>query len=136
MSNFDYLKDIEALSDLYKFCKVAEDTQKTDYNNSALNCRRGLEWIVKAIYKLKGIELCKQDSLYMLMSGQPFTDFIGNDNIMKSAHYVRKIGNKSAHTGNVKGGESFFALLNLYDVVGFILLRLGVYRSLYLLTGS
>lgn len=130
MSNFDYLKDIEALSDLYKFCKVAEDTQKTDYNNSALNCRRGLEWIVKAIYKLKGIELSKQDSLYMLMSGQPFTDFIGNDNIMKSAHYVRKIGNKSAHTGNVKGGESFFALLNLYDVVGFILLKLGVISEL------
>lgn len=130
MSNFDYLKDIEALSDLYRFCKVAEDTQKTDYNNSAINCRRGLEWIVKAIYKLKGIELKKQDSLYELMTGQPFVDFIENDNIMKSAHYIRKVGNKSAHIGNVKGGESFFCLLNLYDVVGFILLKLGVLSEL------
>lgn len=130
MSNFDYLKDIEALSDLYRFCKVAEDTQKTDHNNSAINCRRGLEWIVKAIYKLKGIELKKTDSLYELMTGQPFTDFIENNRIMMSAHYIRKVGNKSAHTGNVKGGESFFALLNLYDVVGFILLKLGVLKEL------
>lgn len=130
MSNFDYLKDIEALSDLYRFCKVAEDTQKTDPNNSAINCRRGLEWIVKAIYKLKGIELKKTDNLYELMTGQPFTDFIGNDRIMMSAHYIRKVGNKSAHAGNVKGGESFFCLLNLYDVVGFILLKLGVLSEL------
>lgn len=130
MSNFDYLKDIEALSDLYRFCKVAEDTQKTDHNNSAINCRRGLEWIVKAIYKLKGIELKKTDNLYELMTGQPFTDFIENDRIMMSAHYVRKVGNKSAHSGNVKGGESFFSLLNLYDVIGFILLKLGVLKEL------
>lgn len=130
MSNFDYLKDIEALSDLYKFCKVAEDTQKTDYNNSAINCRRGLEWMVKAIYKLKGIEVKKQESLYELMTAEPFTDFIGDDSIMKSAHYIRKIGNKSAHSGDVKGGESFFALLNLYDVIGFILLKLGVLSEL------
>lgn len=130
MSNFDYLKDIEALSDLYKFCKVAEDTQKTDFNNSAINCRRGLEWMVKAIYKLKGIELKKQDSLYELITAEPFTDFIGDDRIMKSAHYIRKIGNKSAHSGDVKGGESFFALLNLYDVIGFILLKLGVLAEL------
>lgn len=130
MSNFDYLKDIEALSDLYKFCKVAEDTQKTDFNNSAINCRRGLEWMVKAIYKLKGIELKKQDRLYELMTAEPFTDFIGDDRIMKSAHYIRKIGNKSAHSGDVKGGESFFALLNLYDVIGFILLKLGVLAEL------
>lgn len=130
MSNFDYLKDIEALSDLYRFCKVAEDTQKTDHNNSAINCRRGLEWIVKAIYKLKGIELKKTDTLYELMTGQPFTDFIENDRIMMAAHYIRKVGNKSAHTGNVKGGESFFSLLNLYDVVGFILLKLGVLKEL------
>lgn len=130
MSNFEYLKDIEALSDLYKFCKVAENTQKTDHNNSAINSRRGLEWIVKAIYKLKSIELKKQDSLYELMTGQPFTDFIDSDKIMKSAHYIRKVGNKSAHTGDVKGSESFFALLNLYDVVGFILLKLGVLKEL------
>lgn len=130
MSNFDYLKDIEVLSDLYKFCKAAEDTQKTNHNESAINSRRGLEWIVKAIYKLKGIELKKTDTLYELMTGQPFTDFISNDRIMMSAHYVRKVGNKSAHDGNVKGGESFFSVLNLYDVIGFILLKLGVLKEL------
>ena len=55
MKNFDYLKDIEPLKDLYGFCSAAEDTQQTNYDVCALNGRRALEWIVKAIYTLKGI---------------------------------------------------------------------------------
>ena len=55
MKNFDYLKDIDELQDLYGFCGAAEDTQQTNYDVCALNGRRALEWIVKAIYTLKGI---------------------------------------------------------------------------------
>lgn len=131
MKNFDYLKDIETLKDLYVFCSAAEDTQQTNYDVCALNGRRALEWIVKAIYTLKGIELDKRTSLFELMSSEPFTQFIGDDdNLMMAAHYVRKIGNKAAHDGGVKGGEAFFTLLNLYNVVGGVLLKLGVLRSL------
>ena len=98
MRNFDYLKDIEALRDLYGFCSAAEDTQQTNYDVCALNGRRALEWIVKAIYTLKGIELDKRTSLLEMMSSEPFTRFIGDDDrLMMAAHYVRKIGNKAAH---------------------------------------
>ena len=129
--NFDYLKDIEALQDLYGFCGAAEDTQQTNYDMCALNGRRALEWIVKAIYTLKGIELDKRTSLLEMMSSEPFTQFIGDDDkLMMAAHYVRKIGNKAAHDGGVKGGEAYFTLLNIYNVVGGILLKLGVLKSL------
>lgn len=131
MKNFDYLKDIEALKDLYGFCSAAEDTQQTNYDMCALNGRRALEWIVKAIYTLKGIELDKRTSLLEMMSSEPFTQFIGDDDkLMMAAHYVRKIGNKAAHDGGVKGGEAYFTLLNIYNVVGGILLKLGVITSL------
>ena len=131
MKNFDYLQDIEALKDLYGFCSAAEDTQQTNHDVCALNGRRALEWIVKAIYTLKGIELDKRTSLLEMMSSEPFTQFIGDDDkLMMAAHYVRKIGNKAAHDGGVKGGEAYFTLLNIYNVVGGILLKLGVITSL------
>ncbi len=131
MKNFDYLQDIEALKDLYGFCSAAEDTQQTNYDVCALNGRRALEWIVKAIYTLKGIKIEPRTSLLELMSSEPFTQFIGDDDkLMMAAHYVRKIGNKAAHDGGVKGGEAYFTLLNIYNVVGGILLKLGVLKSL------
>ena len=131
MKNFDYLQDIEALKDLYGFCSAAEDTQQTNYDVCALNGRRALEWIVKAIYTLKGIELDKRTNLLEMMSSEPFTQFIGDDDkLMMAAHYIRKIGNKAAHDGGVKGGEAYFTLLNIYNVVGGILLKLGVITSL------
>lgn len=131
MKNFDYLQDIEALKDLYGFCSAAEDAQQTNYDVCALNGRRALEWIVKAIYTLKGIELDKRTSLLEMMSSEPFTQFIGDDDkLMMAAHYVRKIGNKAAHDGGVKGSEAYFTLLNIYNVVGGILLKLGVLKSL------
>lgn len=131
MKNFDYLKDIEPLKDLYGFCSTAEDTQQTNHDLCALNGRRALEWMVKAIYTLKGIEVDKRTPLLEMMSSEPFTQFIGDDDrLMMAAHYVRKIGNKAAHEGGVKGREAFFSLLNIYNVVGGILLKLRVVDTL------
>lgn len=131
MKNFDYLKDIEALKDLYGFCSAAEDTQQTNHDVCALNCRKALEWIVKAIYTLKGVEVEKRTPLLELITGEPFMQFIGpDDRMLMAIHYVRKIGNKAAHEGSVKKQESFFSLLNIYNVVGGILLKLRVIQSL------
>lgn len=131
MRNFDYLQDIEALKDLYVFCSAAEDTQQTNYDVCALNRRRALEWIVKAIYTLKGIRLDERTSLMELMTSEPFTQFIGDDDkLLMADHYVRKIGKKAEKTGGVKGGEAYFTLLNIYNLVGGILLKLRYIPSL------
>ena len=130
MKNFDYLKDIKGLKDLYLFCQAAENTQKTDPDNCAINARRALEWIVRAVYTLKHIHVDGKDQLFELMTSSPFTEFISDDKLMMAAHYVRKIGNKSAHKGGVKMRESFFTLLDLYNLVGGILLKLKVIPSL------
>lgn len=131
MKNFDYLKDIDALKDLYAFCSAAEDTQQTNQDECAMNGRRALEWIVKAVYTLKGITLEPRTSLLEMTTGEPFKEFIGDDDrLMMAVHYVRKIGNKAAHDGGVKRSEAFFSLLNLYNVVGGILLKLKVLKTL------
>lgn len=130
MRNFDYLKDIDTLRSLYDYCNAAEINQVCDPEQSAINSRRALEWITRAIYKIEGKVVKERSSLFELVDGQPFRDFVGNDNLLKAVHYIRKVGNASAHTGKVSKKESFFALLNLYNFVGAVLLKLGALKSL------
>lgn len=130
MRNFDYLKDIEQLHDLYIFCQAAESSVNTDKDGCALNCRRGLEWMVKTIYTLKDIRIPERASLYELMSGEPFSSFVNDDRLMMAAHYIRKVGNLAAHAGGVTGGQAYFCVLNLYNFIGGVLLKLRVLSSL------
>lgn len=130
MTNFDYLRDIEPLHDLYTFCNGAEVSMESDHDACALNCRRGLEWLVKAIYTLKRADIGERASLYELMTGAPFVEFLEDERLMAAAHYIRKVGNVAAHAGGVKSGEAFFCLLNLYNLVGGTLLKLRVITAL------
>ena len=130
MTNFDYLRDIEPLHDLYTFCQGAEASMETDHDACALHCRRGLEWLVKAIYTLKNAEIGERKPLFELMTGEPFVAFIDDDRLMAAAHYIRRVGNIAAHAGGVKSGEAYFCLLNLYNLVGGTLLKLRFLSSL------
>ena len=130
MKNFDYLKDIEPLADLYSFCNAAEETQQTDYDNCASNCRKALEWMTKTIYKLKHVEISERANLYELTTGKPFLDLVNDEQLLMKTHYIRKVGNTAVHAGGVTKREAFFTLLNTYDLIGSILLQLGVLKSL------
>ena len=125
MRNFDYIKDL-GLDALHRFCSAAEENQACNPDISAINARRALEYIVRALYEMKGIEIGERTSLFELVEGDPFRDFIGDDRVMMAVHYVRKVGNNGAHAANVTKRESFFSLLNIYNVVGAILLKLRV----------
>ena len=131
MKNFDYLQDIEALKDLYKFCSTAEEHQQTDHDLCGWNCRKALEWLIRAIYKLKHAEIPERASLYELSIGRPFAELIGGDEqLLMGVHYVRKMGNIAVHRGGISQKESYYTLLNIYNVVGGVLLRLGVLNTL------
>ena len=99
MRNFDYLKDIPELGDLYGYCNTAELTQQSAPDTSALNARRALEWMVRAIYAMKEIEVGPRTSLFELIDGEPFRAFVGDDRLMMAVHYIRKVGNCAAHMG-------------------------------------
>ncbi len=129
MLNFDYIKDEPSLSGLYHFCNVAELTQVCDPETSAINSRKALEWIVRAIYAIKDLEIGERTSLFELVDGEPFKEFVANDKLMMAVHYVRKVGNAGAHSGKVSKKESFFALLNIYNFVGSVFVKLGAMES-------
>ena len=126
MKNFDYIRDL-GLDELYRFCSAAEDNQVCNPEISAINSRRALEYIVRALYEMKNLPIGERTSLFELVDGEPFREFIGDDRVMMAVHYVRKVGNNAAHAASpVSRKESFFSLLNIYNVVGAVLLKLRV----------
>ena len=125
MRNFDYIKDL-GIDTLYRCCAAAEENQVSNPDISAISARRALEYLVREIYKMKGIEIGERTSLLELVDGEPFRGFIGDERVMMAVHYVRKVGNNAAHLVDVSKREAFFSLLNIYNIVGAVLLKLRV----------
>jgi len=124
MRNFDYLQDLE-FNALHRLCASAEEHQQSNPDICVINARRALEYMVRALYQMKNIEVSERTSLFELIDGEPFKMFINDDKVMMAVHYIRKIGNNGAHSSEVRKKESFFCLLNLYNVVSTILKKLG-----------
>ncbi|ROT18087.1 DEAD/DEAH box helicase [Muribaculaceae bacterium Isolate-110 (HZI)] len=130
MQNFDYLKNIPELSQLHHLCELCEQRQYVEPDSSAINARKALEWLVKAIYKMKNVEPGERTSLLQLTTSDVFTDFIADPELMKAVHWIRKVGNLAAHDGKVTRSDAFFTVLNLYNLVGGVLLKLRVLEKL------
>lgn len=129
MRNFDYLQEL-GLTDLHHFCSAAEELQVSNPDLSAISARKALEYIVRALYIMKNIEIPERASLFELVDGEPFREFIGDDKVMMAVHYVRKVGNNGAHGVKVTKKESFFCLLNIYNVVAAILHKLTILKEI------
>ena len=123
MRNFDYLQEL-GLTDLHNFCSAAEEMQVSNPDLSAVSARKALEYIVRALYVMKQIEIPEKASLFELVDGEAFREFIGDERVMMAVHYVRKVGNNGAHGKPVSKRESFFCLLNIYNVIAAILHKL------------
>lgn len=129
MRNFDYLQEL-GLNDLHKMCSTAEELQVSNPELSAVCARKALEYIVRALYLMKNVEIPERASLFELVDGETFREFIGDERVMMSVHYVRKVGNNAAHNTPVTKRESFFCLLNIYNVVAAVLHKLTVINEI------
>ncbi len=125
MRNFDYLQEL-GLTDLHDYCSSAEELQVSKPYLSAICARKALEYMVTELYKMKNIEIPERATLLELVDSEVFRDFIGDDKVMMNVHYVRKVGNHGAHNIKVTSGESYYSLLNIYNVVAAMLLKLRV----------
>ena len=128
MRNFDYLQDL-GLTELHQFCSAAEELQVSNPDLSAVSARKALEYMVRSLYVMKNIETPERATLIELVDGEAFRSFIGDERMMMAAHYVRKVGNNGAHGTPVTKRESFFCLLNIYNVVAAILHRLTLIKE-------
>lgn len=130
MLNFDYLKSIPELAPLHRLCDLCEQRQYTEPDSAAINARKALEWLVKAIYTMKGVKIPEQPKLYDMTVSDTYTDFIADPELMKATHWIRRVGNLAAHDGKVTRSDAYYSTLNLYNLVGSVLLKLRVLDTL------
>ena len=107
MRNFDYLQDL-GLTELHQFCAAAEELQVSNPDLSAISARKALEYVVRSLYVMKNIQIPERASLFELVDGEEFREFIGDDRVMMAVHYIRKVGNNGAHGVKVTKREAYF----------------------------
>lgn len=127
--NFDYLKTLDFLKDLYVFCKDAESFVLSRPDISAAQCRKALEYLVKLVYHLRNENVPQRSSLFELVSSEDFTNFINDASMLNALHYIRKVGNIAIHNGEVSQKESLLSLKQLHTFTGELLIKLNLIKS-------
>lgn len=124
--NFDYLQKYSEFSKLYNYCLDAENFCLSNPSVSCTCARNALEYIVTFIYKTQVTDKSYNPSLFEMMSDYRFINVINNSAVIDAMHYVRKVGNYSAHGTIVNKEESICVLDNLAYIVGEISVNLGL----------
>ena len=127
--NFDYLENIHSLSDLYLFCKDAEAFVLSRPDLSAGQSRKALEYLVKLVYQLRNDAVPQRSSLFELVSSEDFTNFINDESMLNSLHYIRKVGNIAIHNDEVSQKEALLSLKQLHIFTGELLIKLELIKS-------
>ncbi len=127
--NFDYLKSIDSLKDLYVFCKDAESFVLSRPDISAAQSRKALEYLVKLVYQLRNENVPQRSSLFELVSSEDFTNFINDASMLNALHYIRKVGNIAIHNDEVSQKEALLSLKQLHAFTGELLIKLDLIKS-------
>ena len=121
MTNFDFIKSepkFEAFSDI---AVSAEKIMPIDYASSALTCRRAMEFAIKWMYSVdSSLVMPWDDKLVSLMNTDEFRGIVDADLLLRM-DYIRKLGNKAAHSGKKIAREQVvLSLENLYYFMDFL----------------
>lgn len=122
--NFDYIllvaDKIPSFKSLHNYCRLAEEQQPIYPDASANNARKGLEWLMKQMLKIKGVTVDERMTLNDMLR-LPETDaFINHDyGFSKDIYFVKKVGNTASHDGGepITRARAFRCLRSLYNVV-------------------
>ena len=114
--NFDILKSFNEFSQLYNYCKVAEEQVLTNYNISCSMARSANEIIIKTLYK-NNIGEIENKTVFALLTDKAFIDFVNNENVLESFHFIRKKGNSAVHNSNATKEDAINVLESLYYMV-------------------
>lgn len=126
--NFDYLKQNSKLKKLASFGNDAEQLVYSRPYLSGTSSRQALEYLVKLIYASK-IDNKDGKTIFDMVSDQRFVDYINDDCIMNSIHYVRKMGNVAVHRGELTSDEALKVLENLHFFIGEIMVSFGLFSD-------
>ena len=130
MTNFDFLKketDFNVFSDT---AIAAEKAMSIDANTCVLTCRSAMEFAVKWMYSVDAdLEKPYDDRLNSLINDESFRDIVNGD-IWRRLDFIRKTGNRAAHSGTkLAEDQALLCLENLFYFMETITLRRSLTES-------
>ncbi len=126
--NFDFLKPFPDLKKFHGYCAQAEEFVLSNPNVSATSARQAMEFIVKMIY----LSLIGQDyglTVFEMVTDVRFTDYVGDETLINTIHYIRKMGNIAVHEGDITRDEAMDVLEQLQFLVGEFCILLGLIKD-------
>ena len=118
MNEFNFISNKTEYEKIYKLCFSAD--QETENIDKARLCREALDEIIKFLYEKEGKKYPTDATLLELIDNPFVHGFVGNDIIIKSLHFIRKLGMNAVHGLQVKKTHVKIAMNNLEFFVRFI----------------
>lgn len=123
--NFTYLSQFPKLKKLFNCCSEVEEFVLTKPEISVGSARKAMEFMVKMIYRSLVGDSC-EPTVFEMLSDLRFTDYVADQIIINSLHYIRKMGNVAVHDGEISREEAMLVLEELHFVVGEFCILLGL----------
>lgn len=127
--NFEYIKKLKQFNEFYNYVNDAETFVLSHPDLSAASSRKALEYLVKMVYALKVHYIPSRASLFDLVCAKEFTQFINDEIILMSLHFIRQVGNNAIHNEKVSKNEALKCLEHLHFFVGEVLQKLGAIEN-------
>lgn len=125
--NFKFLQPFLKLRKLYEYCCEAEEFALTKPNISATSARKGMEFIVKMIYASLTGEYGV--SVFEMVTDERFVNYVNDQELINSIHFIRKMGNVAVHQGDLKSDDALDVLDELHFLVGEFCILLGLIKD-------
>lgn len=122
--NFEFIKPVPGLGNLYETCKNAELLALNVPAMSCVSSRSALEFIVRLIYRSVVGDDYGMD-LFSLVTDEGFVRYINDQTIIDAIHVVRVNGNNGAHGRTVTAPVACQTLEQLQYVLGETLMNMN-----------
>lgn len=128
--NFEFLKNLRGLGNIYENCANAEKLAKRMPTQSVFTSRKSAELLAKFIYMAAHKQEMEGLSFADVLADPTVRKFVSNRDIMDAFHYIRKSGNQAAHGDSRETSEDAISVLQrLHYVVGETACRLKLIKS-------
>ena len=123
--NFDYMKNAPDFALLYTYCCEAEEFALSKPNISVTSARKAMEYVVKLLYGA-AIDSIQGKTVFEMATDYRFIQYVNDQILLNSIHYIRKMGNVAVHEGALSVDEALKVLEELHFLVGEICILMQV----------
>ena len=123
VSDFAFLDNSTLFSSAYELCMKAEAT--SDDSLRVEICRDALIELLRTVYVSQNLEYSNAATLVEILNGPIIASFVSDESMLKSLHFIRKMGVNAKHGIAIRKREATLAYSNLKDFAQYVFERIS-----------